>query len=208
MNFSETIIKIFDGLTPDLASIAASTEGYSLAEWKSLQTKRVTVSGGAAVAIPGLHLLGIGADLAFLINRMAVCGLGIGVIMGRDSGKGDLLEEEDFACILALWADTDGLDSAAISKVSSDLVTKVGSKVASKMLAKLMCEHAGILIGQKMGGKLGAKLGAKFGAKLGAKAAAGWIPFLGVAVGAGINCWFIQSISESAESWYSYKVKL
>ena len=117
----------------------------------------------------------------------------------------NILEAEDFAVILARWSGDDSITDAAIGKAAADLAGKVGGKSVAKMLAKTMAEKAGLLVGKKMAGKLGAKLGANFGAKLGSKAAAGFIPFLGAAVGGGINLWFISSVAASAEEWYRIK---
>lgn len=139
---------------------------------------------------------------------MSVCAFGVGAIMGREANRDSLIEEEDFAVILGKWAGVEGLDNAAIAKASADLVTKVGSKQATKLLAKMMCKNAGILVGKKLSGKMGAKLGAKFGAKLGGKLAGGWIPFLGAAISASINIWFITGTFNAAKDWYQYKAQV
>ena len=205
MNFGQFVIDAFDAVTPDINGIFLSAKSQSLSDWRTTQQGLVTASGAASVAIPGLHLVGMAADVAFLMNRMSVCSYGIGAIIGNNSGHGNMLETEDFAVILARWSGDDSITDAAIGKAAADLAGKIGGKSVAKVLAKTMAEKAGLLVGKKMAGKLGAKLGAKFGAKLGGKAAAGFIPFLGAAVGGGINLWFISSVAASAEEWYRIK---
>ncbi|MCA9068187.1 MAG: hypothetical protein KDA84_04655 [Planctomycetaceae bacterium] len=206
MSFGEWVVEAFDAVTPNLDGLYRSTNTQSLGGWRVQQQGLVTGSGAASVAIPGLHLIGIAADVAFLMNRMSVCSYGIGAILGNENGCGNILEAADFAVILARWAGDASINDAAIGKASAELAGKVGSKSAAKLLAKTMCEKGGLLAGQKLAGKLGAKVGAKFGAKLGSKATLGFIPFLGAAVGGGINLWFITSVADAAEEWYRTKV--
>ncbi len=208
MGFSDMVVTAFDKLTPDINSIYASHKDHDLSNRKAAQASMVTASGAGAAAIPGIHLFGVAADVLFLMNRMSVCSYGIGAIIGERTGNGSILEDDDFAYVLAKWSGVDGLDNAAVAKTSADLVTKVGSKQAMKVLAKAMCKNAGILVGKKLSGKVGVKLGAKFGTKLGGKLAGGWIPFAGAVISGGINLWFITEISNAAEAWYTYKTTL
>lgn len=206
MSFGEWFVRAFDELTPDINGIFESAKSYSLSDWRTMQQGLVTASGAASVAIPGLHLVGMAADVAFLMNRMSVCSYGIGGILGNTNSCGNILETEDFAIILARWSGSDSITDAAIGKTAAELCGKVGGKAAAKVLAKTMAEKAGLLVGKKLAGKLGAKIGTKFGAKLAGKATVGFIPFLGAAVGGGINLWFISSVAASAEEWYRIKV--
>jgi hypothetical protein len=205
MSFGEWVSGAFDGLTPNHSDIYESAIKYSLGDWRALQSSLVTGSGALSVAIPGLHLVGIAADVAFLMNRMSVCSYGIGAIIGKDRGLGNILEPEDFAIVLARWGGDESVSDAAIGKACADLAGKVGGKGVTKILAKTMAEKGGILLGKKLAGKVGVKVGAKFGAKLGTKALAGWVPVLGAVVGGGVNLWFITEIASSAESWYRIK---
>ncbi len=58
---------------------------------------------------------------------------------------------------------------------------------------------------KKLGIKTATKLGTKLGTKLAAKTGAGWIPFLGAAVGPGINAYFINEIGEAGKQYYLRK---
>ncbi len=205
MSFGDYVIGAFDGLTPDVRGIYEGAKSSTLSGWRTKQQSLVTGSGVLAAAIPGFHMVGIAADVVFLMNRMSVCSYGIGAIIGYDRNLGDILEEEDFAIVLARWGGDDNLTDAVIGKTCAELAAKVGGKVATKILAKKMAECAGVLIGKKLAGKVGVKVGSKFGAKLGTKAVAGWIPFLGAAVSGGINLWFITEIANAAEDWYRIK---
>ena len=206
-NFSDYVNDAFTSLTPDLKNIYSDAIEFSLSDWKAKQTTLVTASGAASVSIPFLHLAGIPADVTFLMNRMSVCSFGIGAIISKYAGLGNILEPEDFSIILGRWCEEPTLTNAAISKTTAELATKTGSKIAAKELSKVACKHLGIVVGQKLSGKVGAKLGGKFGAKLGGKLLGGFIPIFGAAVGAGVNIYFINEIQTQAESWYRFKTK-
>lgn len=222
-DITQYVTDAFETLTPDLNSIYSDAVTYSMADWKALQKSLVTLSGGTATLIPGLHLVGMAADVVFLMNRMSVASYGIGAIIGHQHNYGNILEPEDFTVILGRWCGDENLKNAAISKASAELAVKIGTKsggkLLSKELAKVACKHAGILIGQKVGGKvgatgaklgakLGAKVGAKFGSKMTAKGIGGFIPFLGAGIGAGVNFFFINQIHREAESWFQFKVSV
>ena len=53
-----------------------------------------------------------------------------------------------------------------------------------------------------------AKVTSKVAAKFAGKAAAGFLPFLGPAVGGGINLWLIAGILSAAKEFYSDKADL
>jgi hypothetical protein len=169
MSFGEWFVRAFDELTPHINGIFESAKSYSLSDWRTMQQGLVTASGAASIAIPGLHLVGMAADVAFLMNRMSVCSYGIGGILGNTNSCGNILETEDFAIILARWSGSDSITDAAIGKTAAELCGKVGGKAAAKVLAKTMAEKAGLLVGKKLAGK----------------ATVGFIPFLGAAVGGG-----------------------
>jgi hypothetical protein len=207
-DFSKYVSDAFEAVTPDLYSIHNDAVNYEMSDWRTKQSALVTASGAASVAIPGLHLLG----------RMAVCCYGIGTIIGREAGEDYVLEDEDFAIILARWCKVDGVSNGALSKAAAEgskvalkAGLKIGNKVAYKELAKVACKQAGILIAKKAGTKgmglaFAGQLGARFGTKLGGKALGGFIPFAGAVIGGGINLWFITEMAREAESWYNFKV--
>ena len=92
--YTEYVIDAFNALTPDLRGIYSNAITYTLPNWKKLQATLVTSSGAAAVAIPGIHLVGVPADIAFLMNRMAVCSYGIGAILGNKTAMETFLRKK------------------------------------------------------------------------------------------------------------------
>ncbi len=205
MNFSQAVIDAFATLTPNLTGIYADAHAVPLTDWRRKQQAMVTASGAASIAVPVMHLVGMAADVAFLMNRMAVCCYGIGAIVAHGKGLGQILEDEDFAIILGRWSGDENLSDAAITLIHADLMAELGGKAASRALARGVGLRAGILIGKKLTSKIGAKIGAKFASKMGSKAMAGFIPVLGAAVGGGINLWFITSIAKEAQKWFELK---
>jgi hypothetical protein len=207
---TDYVLKAFEALRPDLDGIYASTHGKTLADWTKVQKAMVTASGAGASALPGLHLVGIAADVMFLMNRMSVCSYGIGSILGAEAGLGNVLEAEDFAVVLAVWAN-EGAIAEQISGKAPDGTGVGGGKVLGKsvyrILAKTVCEKAGLMPDGKLSGSLAGKVAARFAGKLGGKAATGFIPLVGAVVGGGVNLWFLSGIAAAAEQWFRFKVR-
>ena len=208
VNFPKVVSDAFEKLSPDIHDIYVSALDYNLSSWKTLQSSLVTASGVASATIPGMHLVGIPADILFLMNRMSVCSYGVGAIILSDAGLGNRLEKEDFPIILGRFCKEPGLTNASISKIASTLSTKVGQETISKKLSQLACQQMGILIGRKLGGNLGKRLGGKFAARLGGKVAGGLIPILGAVISGASNLYFIKEIQKEAEEWYTFKVEI
>ena len=205
VDFGRWVVDAFDSLTPDINQIYNDTRLNSISDWRITQKSLVTCSGAAAMVIPGLHMVALAADVAFLMNRMAVCSYGLGGIHGHKRFSDNFLEEEDFANVLALWAGDDEISTMVQSKAAVDIASKVGGKVGIKIIGKTIAKSGAILVGKKLGGKVGAKIAAKFAGKLVGKASAGWFPIFGAVVGGGINLWFISGIADSAEEYYKFK---
>lgn len=219
MGVSETIttsfLDIVNGLAPDIDELYLSAKGGSLDDWKLKQRTLVTASGAVAVAIPGLHMAGIVADVAFVLNRMSVATYGTGAILGEAAGVGNIVEKEDFAAVLGYWSDDEGIQqamkgkgSATVGKIGTKVGTKLAGKAFTKGLTKAMLSSSGYLVGQRLGGKAMAKASAKFAGKFAGKAAAGFVPFLGPAVSGGVNLWLISGIIDSSERYYRDKIAL
>ena len=208
---TEFVLKAFEALRPDLDGIYTSTHGKTLGDWRGKQQALVTASGAGAAAVPGLHLVGMAADVMFLMNRMSVCSYGIGAILGAEAKLGNVLEAEDFAVVLAVWAGEGGIGEAINGKASADTPNVTGGKVLGKsvyrILAKTVCEKAGLMTDGKMSGSLAGKVAARFAGKLGGKAATGFLPLIGPVVGGGVNLWFLSGIASAAEQWFRFKVK-
>jgi len=208
----KTIIEAFEKLTPDISGIYDDAKSYSISDWRVKQQAIVIASGGIAISIPGVHLAVLAADIAILMNRMSVCAYGIGAIYGYSKYSEDILEEEDFANILALWAGDDSISQMIAQKAGIDAVVKVavkaGGKLGIKLLAKTIAMSGGILVGKKFAAKTGVKVGTKFATKIAGKASAGWIPVLGAAAGGLINWYFLTGIADAAEKYYKFKCEI
>jgi len=207
-DYNGLVIAAFEKLTPNIDSIYSEYNDSSVAEIHTMQKAAVTASGAGAVAIPGMHVLGIAADVTFLLNRMSTSSYAIGASICYEENLGNILEEEDFAAVLAVWCGELDLVNLSTGKLAADLSTKVAGKTALKIIGKTICKAGGYMVGYKLGGKLAAKIGTKFGAKLGAKIGLGFIPFVGAAAGGGINWFFIDGIMEAAEAYYKKKVEI
>lgn len=213
---SEMFINSVNGMTPDLDKLYIGSKDYDLGDWRVQQNSMVTVSGGASVVIPGVHVAGLVADAAFVLNRMRVATYGVGAILGSRAGLDNILEPEDFAAVLGYWADDKSIQEAMKGKGAAELSSKVliksGAKILGKGyvkgLTKVMLTSSGYLIGQKVGGKAIAKSAAKFAGKFGGKLIGGFVPFVGPIVGGGINLWLLNGIINAAEQFYRDKVKL
>jgi hypothetical protein len=194
---SSLLLRAFETMAGDPTSaVAAATRYRSVDTWIVSQCAQVGVAGGAALAIPGLHLAGMAADLAFLMHKLSVTCWGVGEIEGCV-----VLGKDDFANVLALWSGAstlDELDRRAISKASFETlvvtgtgtlagltagaiasqltgrqIAMLGGRVAGTFLArqtlgKGMGKAGAAVVGQ-LGGKVGGKLSSKVAAKAGTK---------------------------------------
>lgn len=199
------LIKAFETLSFDPDKIYRRAQDYTISEWRHRQEGLAGAAGGTAALVPGLHIPALGVDIGFLVNRMDECCYGIGAIMGVQSGKGNILEKEDLANILALW-------SGAISADQLNEVTEIrgggfGRKIAVPVLGKTTAVALGVCgaTAASLTATVAAKVAAKLGAKIAAKTVAGWIPFAGALVSCGINVWLVSSVSNAAEKYYMWK---
>jgi hypothetical protein len=215
MSASEKAMNIFldvvNELSPDIDSIYVESHNKDLSEWSTLQKSMVGASGAASMVLPGLHLVGMAADIAFVLNRMSVASLGVGAIIGNQTGAGNILEQEDFAAVLGYWCDDEGIQHAMKGKGSASatkLTAKLASKAFTKGLAKTMLASSGYLIGQRLGGKAMGKAAAKFAGKFAGKAVGGFIPFVGPIVSGGVNVWLLTGIIDASKRYYADKAAL
>lgn len=205
----KAVIEAFEKLTPDIDSIYEDAKSYNISDWRAKQQALVIASGATAISIPGVHLTVLAADIAFLMNRMSVCAYGIGAIYGYSRYSENILEEEDFANVLALWAGDDSISQMVAQKAGIDAVVKVavkaGGKLGIKLIAKTIAMSGGILVGKKFAAKTGVKVGTKFAAKIAGKFGAGFIPIVGAFAGGWINWYFLTGIADAAEKYYKFK---
>jgi hypothetical protein len=213
---AEIFVNVVNNMHPDLGAIYDGARNESLAEWKFRQNAMVTGSGGLAAAIPGLHLAGLAADVAFVLNRMGTAAYGIGAILGHQKFEDNILEGEDFALILAFWADDEAVVQALTNPNIADLAANVGaalagpftSRDAAKCITKALIAASPRLAADQLSATIAAKPAANFASKFVARGIGGFVPFVGAAVGAGLNLWLLNDIQEAAETFYGHKIKL
>jgi hypothetical protein len=232
------VVRAFDLLGGDPSKAAKAAERFTnVKSWVRWQTTQAAVAGAGALAIPAFHLVGIGADVAFVMHKMAYCAWGIGKIMGAPPyGKPDL------AIILALWSEAiEEKDLPAFIAVSmvegalaEELVNRRGSQASERIASyaalheqeltegrRLIQAGAGLSatsLGKTMGRNAGITTGAvvrRYGTRIAgalapkivSKAIGGFVPVLGPVIGAGINTRFLSTLADSAESYYAQRLR-
>lgn len=211
-------------------SVAAEARGYQTVErWRQQLQTRVSAAAVGAEFIPGVHGLGILAELPYLFYLMARGAIGTGALMGAEIDA-----EPDLLTIFGLW-------SGAIPKRT--LLTAQGGAVAvsyngqavvlnslahpvygAKVLA-LAFKYGTQAVATDAGGAAGAaiahgagpvsqilqplfgKVLIKISAKVSAKFLAGFVPFVGAAVSVTISRHILKQLVASAESYYENKIK-
>jgi hypothetical protein len=219
-------VNAFNSLGWDTEMARRGAAGYeTLAGWRASQTTQVALAGGAAMAVPGAHLVALTADVAFLLHKMSICAWGIGYKLGATVDA-----EDDLAVILGLWVGALEPNALSVTSVGAgasagwiafnatyptygaavmakaltmgggSAVSSVGAKLAGKKGGKVVAKMSKPFIA-----KISQKAAVKFSAILGSKAVTGTIPLLGAVAGAGINAYFIQKFADSAETYYREK---
>lgn len=217
---SSIITDAFDVMGGDPSNAVSAAKNFSsVNSWTAWQASQAAVAGAGALAVPGAHVPAMVADVAFLMHKMAYCSWGIGGIYDCSvEGK------PDFAIILAHWAgevSEDALGGAIVTGTVAGSMALAGSPaVVGKLLGKgvglgvtELTAKAGLKASSKTIGKVSgklvekaaAKLATKIGTKISAKGIAGFVPIIGPAVGGSVNVYFVKSISNSAEAFYSKK---
>ncbi|MCL5123562.1 MAG: DUF2868 domain-containing protein [Deltaproteobacteria bacterium] len=207
MEIANLLIKAFEALSSKPDEIYIRSQNYTVSGWCYHQEGLAGVAGGGAAIVPGLHIPAMGLDIGILVNRMGECCYGIGGIMGSASGKGNVLEKEDLANILALWSGAISVDQLD-QTLTQDGGAKLGGKIARPVLGKVVAVSLGVLgTAGSLTATVATKVSAKLGAKIAAKMVAGWIPFAGALVSGGINVWLVSSVANTAEKYYMWKVR-
>lgn len=229
-----SIVEAFETLGGDPSDAVNAASAFSSPQtWIAWQSSQVAASGAAATAVPGLHLLTMSADVAFVVHKVAYCAWGVGALHRcRVDG------EDDLAIILALWAGTVRdedlaavVGEAAASRSMVGAIGTAGAGMAGKAIAQFAATNPklvgkglgmfGPMVVKKVVGhsvppgtvtaskflvkKLAPKLAPKLGTKVGTKGLAGLVPFVGPAVSASVNAYIIGHTGEIAGRYYGYK---
>jgi len=206
MTSADLIADAFQRVTPDIQAIYDEAKEETVQSVRTRHGTLAAASGAAAFAIPGLHLPAALADLVVLMNRMAVASYAIGTVKGVRAGRGNILAPEDFEKILALWSGHLDLDTLVGEPITAEARETQLEEAGTKVLSQVSMKHMSLAAGRRIGNALAARIGAMLGARFGGKALGGFVPLIGAAVGAGVNYRFIDSVCDSAELYYDWKI--
>jgi hypothetical protein len=184
------IISTFKALGGDPASLDLNAHlPYGPDEGvRRLQSRTSWTVGALAVvasAIPFVHVVAVIVEILYLMRRMAQVSWSVGIL------KGARVDREDLTYILAIWS---GAISARDLNMNEIVSAKIGLKGGAKFVAK---------VPGKLAGKMASKLIAKMAAKTGGKLLTGFLSILGGAISAGVSVYFVNTIVDAAEEYYS-----
>lgn len=230
------VVETFNLLGGDCSKAVRRAKAvHSLGRWKAWQALQAATVGGVAVAAPGAHVPLTLVDLIYLLHKMAYCCWGIGAILGCDIQSkedfavilamyvGEVTEDTLTASVGAgaLLLSGNAIVNMGlptfISKVTSvgagNAVGQMAAKLSGKVVGKALAATSPIIA--HISGKLAAKFASKMAAKLAIKGAikgasnlvAGLVPVAGIAIGAGVNIYFVTKIAKTAETYYGIKSK-
>ncbi len=94
------VIDAFNAMAGDPAIAMEAAKDYStVASWTNWQAGQAASGGAILNSIPGVHLVGMVADIALVFHKMAYVCWGVGAMRGCVN-----LGKHDFANILGVWA--------------------------------------------------------------------------------------------------------
>lgn len=194
------VLYALENLNPDMNSLYEETSKLNMDEYISNQRTKAVALGAGTAAIPGMHLAGMAADIVALFKLMCDTSYGIGSISSNQKNIGiNGIDEFDFVTILTRW----GGDYDAINAMN---IAVAGAKSAGAVVGGQIASHIAVALLPKPIIKILVKIIAKkIGLKFAGKGLAGFIPFLGPTVSAGINWWIFDSMMDEAKKYYQAK---
>ena len=100
---------------------AAAMQCRNVEQWIQQETTKVAISGGAEMAIPGLHSLTIPLGITFLLHKIAHLSWGIGALKGAYVIETE--EYSDLRNILAVWANDNNINATMMEHLSINMDT-------------------------------------------------------------------------------------
>lgn len=198
---NDGVLYAFKTLTPNIAEIYSSSATLDIDKYIEDKALLVAGLGAGTAAIPGMHLAGMAADIAGLFKILCDTSYGIGSIIFHENNiSQDALTELDFLAILAYWGgNQETIDTFDVAVSSASVAgVAIGSQVAQHLAISYLPQPAVALLGKIITKKIGLKFAGK--------GLAGFIPFLGPAISAGINLWLFTSITDEAKIYYEKKL--
>ena len=205
VDFGKYAADAFASLTPDLSEIYDEAKDSTLQSVRTKQTALAATSGAVSFAVPFLHVPLAAADLAVLTNRMAVASYSIGAVKGELYGKGNVLEDEDFAIVLGLWCGYTDIEQIVRMKGDEDHVKAMQEEAGVKAIGRTLMKYLGSLTAEQLLYRMGGHLATRIGVRAGSKLTLGAIPVIGAAVGATTNGLMMDSLCNAAEKYYDWK---
>ncbi|MEM6661656.1 MAG: hypothetical protein AAF666_05700 [Pseudomonadota bacterium] len=206
LDFGETVAKAFSSLTPDLNGIYEGAKDSSLTSVRRTQTALAAGSGAISYAVPFLHVPMAAADLTVLINRMSVASYSIGAVKGELYGKGNVLEDEDFAIVLGLWCGYTDLEQIVRMKDDKEQILAMQQDAGAKAISRTVLKYIGAMTAEQLMFRIAGRLATRVGVRAGSKLTLGAIPVIGAAVGATTNSLMMDSLCDAAERYYDWKL--
>jgi hypothetical protein len=212
-------------------SAAVEAREYQTVErWRKQLQTRVSVAAVGAEFIPGVHGLGILAELPYLFYVMGRGAIGTGALMGAEIDA-----EPDLMAIFGLWSGAIPRRTLLTAQGGAVIVPYNGGAVVVNSLAHpaygakvlaLAFKYGTTAVATDAGGVAGqavahgaagpasqmlkpifAKVLAKVSAKVSAKFVAGLVPFLGAAVSVTISRHILKELVASAKLYYANKIE-
>lgn len=225
----EVVIHAFNLLGGNAEGAVSSAKSFSsVNSWTAWQATQAAAVGATAAAIPVAHLVTLPADVAVLMHKMAWCSWGIGGKMGCQV-EGEL----DLALILGLWSGSITKEDVEMMLVGgvvlggalATAVTITSSPALAAKIAAMTAQFGTTMLGEKLGlgaaaGSLGhvsgllaqqlmqhfaAKIAVKIAKVAASRAFLGFVPLIGPIVGGTINAIFVNTIADSAKTYYQVK---
>ena len=206
VDFGKYASDAFAKLTPDLEGIYEDAKNRTLASVRRQQTALAATSGAVSFAVPFLHVPLAAADMAVVMNRMAVASYSIGAVKGELYGKSNVLEDEDFAIVLGIWCGYTDMDQIVHMKGDEDHVKAMQSEAGAKTLGRTALKYLGSLTAEQLLYRMAGHLATRIGVRAGGKLTLGAIPVIGAAVGATTNSLMMDSLCDAAEKYYDWKL--
>ncbi len=186
----EWIVRTFqilggDPASLDLAKYVRHGSSESVNKLKNQTNLTIALVALAASIIPVVHLGAVIVEIMYLIRRMAQMAWSVGIL------KGITVDREDLVPILAIWSGAARVEQIEMQEI---ITAKMSLKGGGKFLAKAP---------GKLAGKVASKLVLKLAAKTGGKLLVGFLSVLGGGVSAWISVYFLNTIVDAAEEYYS-----
>jgi hypothetical protein len=215
------------------SAAAEAREYHTVERWRKHLLTRISWAAAGAEFIPGVHGLGIAAELPYLFYLMGRGAIGTGALLGAEIDA-----EDDLRAVFALWSGAIPKSTLTAAQGGAVVVSynggaliinslahpaygakvlALGFEIGTKAAALDAGGAAGTIVGKGAGPlshvlqpafrKILVKISAKISAKVSAKLVAASVPLLGAAVSLTISRHVLNEFLASAKLYYEHKVQ-